>query len=148
VCQEEIQTLILKQSGLHFDGSHIGLSQLEGFSITELGQKVQQLALHLWHLVGCLLDVVSDHCHTTPTEMAVDEDIEMELADIAMAVEDNDEGSKESDDKLDDGETVGRAEMDATEDANSNDMASEGDEVLSKEAKNETQQPEDKKRCY
>jgi hypothetical protein len=34
-CQEEIQTLILKQSELHFDGSHTGLSQLEGFSITE-----------------------------------------------------------------------------------------------------------------
>ena len=43
VCQEEIQTLILKPSGLHFDGSHTGLSQLKGFSIMELGQKVQQL---------------------------------------------------------------------------------------------------------
>ena len=86
-CQEEIQTLILKQSGLHFDGSHTGLSQLKGFSIMELGQKVQQLVLHLWHLVGCLLDVVPDHHHTTPTERVVDEDIEMELAGIAAAVE-------------------------------------------------------------
>jgi hypothetical protein len=30
-----MQTLILKQSRLHFDGSHTGLSQLEGFSIME-----------------------------------------------------------------------------------------------------------------
>ena len=150
--QEEIQTLILKQSGLHFDDSHTGLSQLEGFSITELGQKVQQLAPHLWQLVGCLLDVAPDHHHTTPAKMVVDEDIEMELADIATAVEGNDKGSEESDDELQGGETVGRAEMerktDAKEDTNSDDTDSEGDEVPSEEAKNETQQPEVKKHCY
>jgi len=99
VCQEELQTLILKQSGLHFDGSHTDLSQLKGFSITELGQKIQQIVPHMWHMVRCLLDVVPDFHHTTPAEMAV-EDIKMELADIAMAVEGNDEGSKEWDDKL------------------------------------------------
>jgi len=152
VCQEEIQTLILKQSGLHFDGSHTGLSQLEGFSIAELGQKVQQLAPHLWHMVGCLLDVVPDRRRTAPAEMAVDEDIEMEPADIAMAVEGNDEGSEESDDELEDGETVGRTEMEreagAKEDANSNDTASEGDEAPSEEAENETQQPGVKKSPY
>ena len=152
VCQEEIQSLILKQSGLHFDGSHTGLSQLEGFSIVELGQKVQQLALHLWHMVGCLLDVVPDLHRTAPAEMAVDKDIEMELADIAMAVEGNDKGSEELDDELEDGETVGRTEMEreagAKEDTNRNDTASKGDEAPSEEAKNKTQQPGVKKRHY
>ena len=33
-----------------------------------------------------MLDVVPDH-HTAPAKMIVDEDIEVELADIAMAVE-------------------------------------------------------------
>jgi hypothetical protein len=108
----------------------------------ELGQKVQQLAPHLWHLVGCLLDVVPDRRRTMPAEMVVDEDIEMELADIAAAVEGNDEGSEESDDEWEDGETVGRAEINATEDANSDDTASEGDEAPREEAENETQQPE------
>jgi hypothetical protein len=51
--QEEIQILVLKQSGLHFDGSHTGLSQLEGFSIAKLGWKIQHLAPHLWYLVDC-----------------------------------------------------------------------------------------------
>ena len=143
---------ILKQSGLHFDGTHTGLSQLKDFSIVELGQKVQQLAPHLWHMVGCLLDVVPDHHCTMPAKMAVDKDIKMELADIAMAVEGNDEGSEELDNKLEDGETVGRTEMEreagAKEDANSNDMASKGDEVPSEEAENETQQPGVEKSSY
>jgi hypothetical protein len=105
--QEEIQNLVLKQSGLHFDGSHTGLSQLEGFSIAELGWMIQHLVLHLWYLVGCLLDVVPDHRCTAPANIMVDEDIKMELADVAMAVEGNDEGSEESDDdELDGGETV------------------------------------------
>ena len=143
-CQKEIQTLVLKQSGLHFDGSHTGLSQLEGFSITELGQKIQQLAPHLWHLVGCLLDVVSDHHCTAPAKMMVDEDIEMELADIATAVEGNDEGSEESgDNKLESGETAEmEREANAKEDTDSDDTTSEG------EAENETQPPEVKKRRY
>ena len=54
--------------------------------------------------------------------------------------------------KLQGGETVGRAKMerkaDAKEDTDSDDTDSEGDEVPSKEAENETQQPEVKKRCY
>ena len=152
VYQEEIQILVLKQSGLHFDGSHMGLSQLEGFSIAELGRKIQHLAPHLWYLVGCLLDVVPDCCCTAPTNIMVDEDIEMELADIATAVEGNDEGSEESDDDESDGdETIERAnvEKDAAEDADDDGIASEGDEVQpNEEAENETQQPEIKKRRY
>ena len=63
-------------------------------AIMELGQEVQQLVPHLWHLVGCLLDVGPDcHC-TAPAEIVVDEDIEMELPDIAIAVEGNDKGSE------------------------------------------------------
>ena len=153
--QEEIQTLILKQSGLHFDGSHTGLSQLEGFSIAKLGQKIQCLAPHLWYLVRCLLDVVPDHCHTAPAEMMVDENIEMQLADIATAVEGNDEGSEESDDdELDSAKTNERANMEkATTDAEENadggnSMTSDGDEAQSnEEAENETQ-PEIKKCHY
>jgi len=72
----------------------------------------------------------------------------MELGDIAVAVEGNDNGSKESVDKWEDGETVGRAEMDATEDANSIDTASEGNEAPREEAENETQQLEVKKCHY
>ena len=89
---------------------------------------------------------------TAPAEMAVDKDIEMELADIAMAVEGNDKGSEELDDELEDGETVGRTEMEreagAKEDTNRNDTASKGDEAPSEEAKNKTQQPGVKKRHY
>jgi hypothetical protein len=122
----------LKQSGLHFDGSHTGLSQVEGFSIAKLGRTIQHLAPHLWYLVGCLLNVVPDRHRTAPANIMVDEDIEMELADIATAVEGNDEGSEESDDdELDGGETVERTdvEKDAAEDANNDSIASEGDEV-------------------
>ena len=111
----------------------------------ELEQKVQQLTPHLWHLVGCLLDVVPDHHRTMPAEMVVDKDIEMELGDIAVDVEGNDKGSEESDGKWEDGETVGSAEMDAMEDTNNNNMASEGNEAPREGAKNETQQPEVKK---
>jgi hypothetical protein len=150
--QEEIQNLILKQSGLHFDSSHTGLSQVEGFSIAELGRTIQHLAPHLWYLVGCLLDVVPDRHRTAPANIMVDKDIEMELADIATAVEGNDEGSEESDDdELDGSETVERADMekDAAEDANNDSIASEGDEVRpNEEAENDTQQPEIKKRHY
>ena len=80
--------------------------------------------------------------------MVVDEDIEMELADIVTAVEGNDKGSEESDDKWEDGEAVGTAEMDATEDMKSDNMASKDDEAPREEAKNETQQPEAKKHHY
>ena len=70
--------------------------------------------------------------HTAPAKMMVDEDIKMELAEIATAVKGNDKGSEELDDnELEGGETVGRAEMereaDAEEDTNSDDMASEGE---------------------
>jgi len=76
----------------------------------------------------------------------------MELGDIAVAVEGNDNGSKESVDKWEDGETVGRNEMEresgAREDANSNDMDGKGDEAPSEEAENKTQQPGVKKSHY
>jgi hypothetical protein len=58
-----------------------------------------------------IYDLLIAH-HTAPDKMMVDEDIEMELANIATAVEGNDKGSKELDDnESEGGETVGRAEM-------------------------------------
>ena len=155
--QEEIQALILKQSGLHFDGSHTGLSQLEGFSISELGHNIQQIAPHLWHLVGSMLDVVPDRRRTRPSNMMVDEDIEMELGDIATAVEGlegNDEGSGESDDnELEGGnlDTIGRAEGEANAEEDTDSDESDNDTAGREpegEAGNDKQPSENKKRCY
>jgi len=45
--ESELQSLILKQSGFHFGGNTAGLSQLEDFSITQMGRKIQDLAPNL-----------------------------------------------------------------------------------------------------
>jgi hypothetical protein len=93
--ESELQNLILKQSGFHFGGNRTGLSQLEGFSITQMGWKIQDLAPNLWTLLGSLLDVEPARRRTAPTKEMFDEDTEMELADIAMAINGNDDGSDE-----------------------------------------------------
>src|SRR5882762_2815001 len=93
--ESELQSLILKQSGFHFSGKKTGLSQLEDFSITQMGCKIQDLAPNLWTLLRSLLDVEPERQRTAPTEETIDEDTEMELANIAMAVDGNDNGSDE-----------------------------------------------------
>jgi len=76
--KSELQSLILKQSGFHFSGNKAGLSQLEDFSITQMGCKIQDLALNLWTLLRSLLDVEPDRQCTAPAEETIDEDMEME----------------------------------------------------------------------
>jgi hypothetical protein len=95
--ESELQTLITKQSGFHFSGNKAGLSQLEDFSITQMGRRIQDLAPNLWTLLRSLLDVEPTRWCAAPAEEVVDEDIEMELADIATAVDGNDNGSNDSD---------------------------------------------------
>ena len=102
--ESELQNLILKQSGFHFGGNRTGLSQLEGFSITQMGQKIQDLAPNLWTLLRSLLDVEPAHRRTAPAKEMFDEDTEMELADIAMAIDGNDDGSDESEGEEAEGE--------------------------------------------
>src|ERR1700720_1389282 len=85
--ESELQSLILKQSGLHFSSNKTGLGQLEDFSITRMGRKIQDLAPNLWTLLGSLLDVEPDRRRTAPAEETIDEDTEMALADIAKTVE-------------------------------------------------------------
>ena len=53
------------------------------------------LALNLWTLLGSLLDVEPAHWCTAPAKEMFDEDTEMELADIVMAVDGNNDGSDE-----------------------------------------------------
>ena len=61
----------------------------------EMGHKIQDLAPNLWTLLRSLLDMEPDHQHTAPAEEMIDEDTEMELADIATAVDGNNNGSNE-----------------------------------------------------
>ena len=60
-----------------------------------MGCKIQDLAPNLWTLLRSLLDVEPERQRTAPTEETIDEDTEMELANIAMAVDGNDNGSDE-----------------------------------------------------
>ena len=119
--KSELQSLILKQSGFHFSGNKAGLSQLEDFSITQMGCKIQDLAPNLWTLLGSLLDVEPDHQRTAPAEEMIDEDMEMELVDIAAAVDGNDDGSNESEGEEAEGEVAGAAA--SSEGATSDDEA-------------------------
>jgi hypothetical protein len=111
----------LKQSGFHFGGNTAGLSQLEDFSITQMGRKIQDLAPNLWTLLGSLLDVEPDRRRTAPAEETIDEDTEMELADIATVVDGNDNGSDESEGEETEGEVEGGAAAASSEGATSDD---------------------------
>jgi hypothetical protein len=136
--ESELQSLILKQSGFHFGGNTAGLSQLEDFSITQMGRKIQDLAPNLWTLLGSLLDVEPDRRRTAPAEETIDEDTEMELADIATVVDGNDNGSDESEGEEAKGEVEGAAAAAAA----SSEGATSDDEA-------EMQQPDPvKKRHY
>jgi hypothetical protein len=93
--QNEVQDLIQPQTGFHFTGNKTNLSQLETFSITQMGVKIREVAPNLWNLFGILLDADPNRRRTVPSDEAMDEDVEMELVDIATAVSGNDEGSEE-----------------------------------------------------
>jgi hypothetical protein len=54
--QNEVQDLIQPQTGFHFTGNKTNLSQLETFSITQMGVKIREVAPNLWNLFGILLD--------------------------------------------------------------------------------------------
>ena len=132
--ESELQSLILKQSSFHFGGNMAGLSQLEDFSIMQIGCKIQDLAPNLWTLLGFLLDVEPDHQHTTPAEETIDEDTEMELADIATVVDGNNNGSDESEGEEAEGEVEGGAAAPSSEGATSDEA--------------EMQQPDPVKKCH
>ena len=93
--QNEVQNLIQPQTGFHFTGNKTNLSQLETFSIAQMGVKIQEVAPNMWALFGILLDADPNRRRTAPSDELMDEGVEMELADIATAVNGNDEGSEE-----------------------------------------------------
>jgi hypothetical protein len=93
--QIEVQDLIQPQTGFHFTGNRTNLRQLETFSITQMGVKIREVAPNLWNLFGILLDADPNRRRTAPNDDAMDEDVEMELVDIATVVSGNDEGSEE-----------------------------------------------------
>ena len=95
--QNEVQVLIQPQTGFHFTGNKTNLNQLETFSITQMGVKIQEVAPNLWNLFGILLDADLNQWHTAPSDEVTDEDVEIELADVASAVSRNDKGSKKED---------------------------------------------------
>ena len=111
--ESELRGLISKQSGFHFSGNKASLSQLEDFSITQMGWKIQDLAPNLWTLLGSLLDVEPTRRRTAPAEEVVDEDIEIELPNIATAVNRNENGSSDLDGE--DGEVEAAATSDDVE---------------------------------
>jgi hypothetical protein len=97
--RNEVQHLIQPQTGFHFSGNKTNLSQLETFSITQMGVKIQEVAPNLWDLFGILLDADPNRRRTAPSNRdgVTDENVEIELTDIASAVRGNDEGSEEED---------------------------------------------------
>ena len=97
IYRNEVQDLIQPQTGFHFTGNKTNLKQLETFSITQMGVKIQEVAPNLWNLFGTLLDADPNRRRTAPSDEVTDEDVEIELADIASAVSRNDEGSEEED---------------------------------------------------
>jgi hypothetical protein len=121
--QKEVQNLIQPQTGFHFTGNKTNLSQLETFSISQMGVKIREVAPNLWNLFGILLDADPNRRRTAPgpSDEVMDEDVEMELADIATAVSGNDEGSEDEDSG---GE--GGGEADAGEMGHGNDVEPDG----------------------
>jgi hypothetical protein len=100
--QSEVQELIAPNTGFHFKGTGACLAQLESFSIARMGITIQKIAPNLWNLLGILLDANPSRRRAAPDGPdGVDEDVEMELADIATAIWGNDEGSDESGDEDD-----------------------------------------------
>ena len=95
--RNEVQDLIRPQTGFYFTGNKTNLNQLETFSITQMGVKIQEVAPNVWNLFGILLDADLNQWCTAPSDEVTDEDVEIELADIASAVSRNDEGSEEED---------------------------------------------------
>jgi hypothetical protein len=93
--QNEVQNFIQPQTGFHFTGNKTNLSQLKTFSIAQMGVKIREVAPNLWALFGILLDADPNRRRTAPSDKTMDEGVEMELADIATAVNGNDEGSEE-----------------------------------------------------
>jgi hypothetical protein len=93
---DEVQNLIHPHTGFHFKGTSTCLPQLENFSIAQMGQTIQKIAPNLWNLLGVLLDANSlSRRRAAPEELhGLDEDVEMELGDIATAAFGNDEGSE------------------------------------------------------
>ena len=104
--QAEVQSLIQQHSSFNFKGTTALLAQLEDFSIARMGQRIQELAPHLWVLLGVLLD--ADHLQRkrkleeNPSNL--DMDVDVDPSDIAMAMFGNDgSNDDESDDEgLDD----------------------------------------------
>jgi hypothetical protein len=52
--QNEVQDLIQPQIGFHFTGNNTNLSQLETFSITQMGVKIREVAPNLWDLLALI----------------------------------------------------------------------------------------------
>lgn len=140
--REEMQSLIQAQTGFHFKGTTASLLQLETFSIADMGQRIRQVALHLWNLVGVLLDATTSRRRVAPDEnMDVDEDLEIELDDIATVMLGNDDGSEESDE---DGSDEGDAPVGAHTTADNE----ESEEELELESTTQPKGPKPAKRRY
>jgi hypothetical protein len=106
--QNKMQNLIQPNTGFHFKGTTACLTQLENFSVTQMGSKIQEIAPNIWTLLGILLDANTSRRQVALRQgMEVDEDVDIELGDIAMGVFGNDDGSDESD-ALEDGEDKGQ----------------------------------------
>lgn len=101
----------------------------------QMGHKIQDLAPNLWTLLRSLLDMEPDCWCTAPAEETIEEDTKMELADIAMAVDGNDDGSNESEGEEAKGEVAG---------------AVAGSEGATNDDEAKMQQPSDtvKRHCY
>ena len=136
--QNEVQNLIQPQTGFHFTGNKTNLSQLETFSIAQMGVKIQEVAPNMWALFGILLDADPNRRRTAPSDEPMDEGVEMELADIATAMNGNDEGSEEEESG-----DEGGGEADAGDKETGNDGGRDGSNLPAGPL-----EPLLKKRCY
>jgi hypothetical protein len=77
----EILQMTQRSTGLHFQSTHASLSQLETFSMVEMGRMLCNITPNLWRLLGVLLDANTARRRAAPTQghAAVDEDVVMDL---------------------------------------------------------------------
>jgi hypothetical protein len=51
----EIEILVHPISGFHFNATRARAGNIEGFELSEMGERMQQLAPHLWSFLGAVL---------------------------------------------------------------------------------------------
>ena len=99
--RQEIVLMTQQQAGFHFKSTRASLSQLENFSMVDMGRKLRGMVPKLWQLLGVMLDANTEHrrAKLVKGQRTVQEDVDVNLGEIG-GEESSKMAAKEDWDKL------------------------------------------------